>query len=96
MQALIGRAPRLVVHGGGGYNPWTVGRCRAVIWATLNDFRIPDVLPPAAEAGLRSLRFDRAAGRNPPEHWFTTLLGRPREGSVREPIRQLTNESLSA
>ncbi len=30
-------APRLVVTGGGGYNPWTVGRCWAGVWATLNN-----------------------------------------------------------
>jgi acetoin utilization protein AcuC len=34
-------APRLIVVGGGGYNPYTVGRCWAGIWATLNDFTIP-------------------------------------------------------
>ena len=66
VQAVMPRAPRLVVLGGGGYNPWTVGRCWALIWGTLNDHPIPDRLPPDAEAGLRALRFDRAAGRNPP------------------------------
>ncbi|HVY14230.1 MAG TPA: acetoin utilization protein AcuC, partial [Rhodopila sp.] len=66
-------APRLVVLGGGGYNPWSVGRCWALIWGTLNGFDVPERLPPAAEQGLRALRYGRAAGRNPPEHWFTTL-----------------------
>ena len=95
VQALMVRTPCLVVLGGGGYNPWTVGRCWALIWGTLNDLPIPDRLPPGAEAGLRALRFDRSAGRNPPEHWFTTLLDRPREGPVRDAIRQLTKETLS-
>src|ERR1700760_2068196 len=45
-------APRLVVLGGGGYNPWTVGRCWALIWGTLNRLPIPTRLPPDAEAGL--------------------------------------------
>ncbi len=96
VQAVMARAPRLVVLGGGGYNPWTVGRCWALIWGTLNDLSIPDRLPAAAEAGLRTLRLDRAAGRNPPEHWFTTLLDQPRAGPVRDAIRQLTEVSLSA
>lgn len=96
VQAVMARTPRLLVLGGGGYNPWTVGRCWALIWGTLNKFPIPDRLPPAAEASLRALRFDRAAGRNPPEHWFTTLLDRPREGPVSDAIRQLTEESLTA
>jgi acetoin utilization protein AcuC len=96
VQALMARTPRLVVPGGGGYNPWTVGRCRALIWGTLNDHPIPDRLPPAAETGLRALRFDRAAGRNRPAHWFTTLPDSPRDGPVRDEIRQLTKESLTA
>ncbi|HQT76834.1 MAG TPA: acetoin utilization protein AcuC, partial [Rhodopila sp.] len=92
VRAIRDIAPRLVVLGGGGYNPWTVGRCWALIWGTLNDFPIPDRLPPEAEAGLRALRYDRAAGRNPPEHWFTTLLDAPREGPVRDSVRSLTEE----
>ncbi len=49
----------------------------------------PPRLPPAAEAVLRRLSFGRAAGRNPPEHWFTTLADAPREGPVREAVRAL-------
>jgi acetoin utilization protein AcuC len=94
-QAVMRLAPRLVVLGGGGYNPWTVGRCWALLWGTLNGFPIPDRLPAAAEAGLRSLRFDRAAGRNPPDHWVTTLLDQPRPGVVRDSVRRLIEESLS-
>jgi acetoin utilization protein AcuC len=98
--ALRGLAPRLLVLGGGGYNPWSVGRCWAAIWATLNDLPIPDRLPPAAEAVLRGLSLDRAAGRNPPAHWFTTLRDAPREGPVRPEIPRLAaavlKESLPA
>jgi acetoin utilization protein AcuC len=95
VQAVMRLAPRLVVLGGGGYNPWTVGRCWALLWGTLNGFPIPDRLPAAVEAGLRSLRFDRAAGRNPPDHWMTTLLDQPRPGVVRDSVRRLIEESLS-
>ncbi len=92
--ALIGLAPRLIVLGGGGYNPWAVGRCWAGIWATLNALPIPPRLPPAAEAVLRALRFDRAAGRNPPAHWFTTLRDTPRPGPVREAVVRLAAFTL--
>ena len=89
-----------MVLGGGGYNPRTVGRCWAGIWGTLNGFVPPDRLPPEAGAVLRALRFDRAAGRAPPEHWFTTLRDAPREGPVRPEIRALAalalKESLPA
>ena len=87
-------APRLLVTGGGGYNPYTVGRCWAGVWATLNGIPIPPRTTPAAEAVLRSLTYDRAAGRNPPGHWFTTLRDTPREGTVRAEIRQLVAGAL--
>jgi acetoin utilization protein AcuC len=87
-------APRLVVTGGGGYNPWAVGRCWAGVWATLNRLPIPDRTTPAAEAALRALTFNRAAGRNPPEHWFTTLRDKPREGPVRDEIKRLAEAAL--
>lgn len=86
--------PRLVVLGGGGYNPWSVGRCWAAIWGTLNGLAAPPVLPDSAQAVLRGLRFDRAAGRNPPAHWFTTLRDTPREGSVRDAVKRLAAHAM--
>jgi acetoin utilization protein AcuC len=86
-RALMAEAPRLIVLGGGGYNPWSVGRCWAGVWATLNGLAIPDRLPAAAEAVLRGLAWHRAAGRNPPEHWFATLRDTPRTGEVRDAVR---------
>ena len=82
VSALRDLARRMIVTGGGGYNPWSVARCWAGVWATLNGFDIPERLPPAAEAVLRPLVYNRAAGRNPPEHWFTTLRDPPREGDT--------------
>lgn len=100
VRAVMPLTPRLVVVGGGGYNPYTTGRCWAGIWATLNGIEIPARTPPAAEQVLRSLVYNRAAGRNPPEHWFTTLRDAPREGIVRDAIRRLAEaarmESLPA
>lgn len=81
-------APRLIVLGGGGYNPWTVARCWAGVWGTLAGHAMPERLPPAAEAVLRGLTFSRAAGRNPPEAWFTTLMDPPRRGVVRAVVRR--------
>jgi acetoin utilization protein AcuC len=94
VEAVMRLAPRLLVLGGGGYNPWSVGRCWAAIWGTLNGHSVPDSLPESAEAVLRSLRFSRAVGRNPPEHWFTTLRDVPREGPVRDEIKRLADDAL--
>ena len=55
VSALMGRAPRLLVLGGGGYNPWSVGRLWTGVWGTLNGKIIPDTLSPEAEAVLRAL-----------------------------------------
>ncbi len=96
VQAIRPLAPRLVVVGGGGYNPYTVARCWAGIWATLNDIPIPDRTTPEAETVLRALVYNRAAGRNPPEHWATTLRDSKREGVVRDEILELSRDEVSA
>ncbi len=82
VRALMRAAPRFVLLGGGGYNPWSVARCWAGVWGVLNGHAPPARLPPAAEAVLRGLTLNRAAGRNPPEPWFTTLADAPREGPL--------------
>jgi acetoin utilization protein AcuC len=89
IDAVRGLAPRLLVLGGGGYNPWAVGRCWTGVWATLNRLPIPDRLPAAAEEVLRGVRWDHRRGRTPPEHWFTTLADQPRPGPLRPEVRAL-------
>lgn len=88
---LMGISPRLLVLGGGGYNPWSVARAWAGVWATLNGHDLPSSLPPAAEAVLRQVTWHRAAGRNPPQHWFTTVVDEPRGGPVRDEVKRLAD-----
>ncbi len=85
----------LIVLGGGGYNPWSVGRCWAGVWATLNGFALPDRLPAPAEAVLRGLSWRHRQGRQPPEHWFTSLVDRPRAGPIRAEVRALAAAVLA-
>ncbi len=86
--ALKALAPRLIVLGGGGYNPWSVARCWTGVWGVLSGREIPDRLPAEAEAVLRRLVWPNArAGRNPPEAWFTTLPDPPRPGPLRPELR---------
>lgn len=82
-------APRLLVLGGGGYNPWSVARCWSGVWATLNGLPIPERLPPSAEAILRGLTWNRRRSEPRPDHWFTTLADPPNEGPVREEVAAL-------
>ena len=93
--AVAGLAPRVLVLGGGGYNPWSVGRCWAGVWATLNGFAVPERLPPAAEALLRALEWRHSRGRNPPEAWFTTLADPPRPGPIRAEVREVVAAVLA-
>lgn len=86
---VIALAPRVIVLGGGGYNPWAVGRCWSGIWATINGLPIPDHLPDAAEAILRALVWNRRRVEPRPEHWFTTLADPPRPGPVRPEVEGL-------
>ena len=94
VQAVMSRTPRLLVTGGGGYNPYTVGRCWAGVWATLNGITIPDHTNPAAEAVLRAQTYNRAAGRNPPVHWFTTIRDQPRSGPVRDTVQRVATMTI--
>lgn len=79
---------RYLVLGGGGYNPWSVGRAWTGVWATLTGQEIPERLPPEAEDVLRGLVWrGNRRGRTPPDHWFTTLRDAPRHGAIRPEIR---------
>ncbi|GHF56397.1 acetoin utilization protein AcuC [Seohaeicola zhoushanensis] len=90
VRALAALAPRFLVLGGGGYNPWSVGRLWTGVWATMNGFEIPEHLPPEAQAVLRALSWTRRAGRTPPPNWFDTLRDAPRTGAIRDSVRSRT------
>jgi acetoin utilization protein AcuC len=85
--ALMPLAPRLLVLGGGGYNPWSVARLWTGVWATLNDREIPERLPEPARAILEAITWTRRAGRTPERHWQDTLRDAPRPGPVRAEIK---------
>lgn len=73
-------APRLLVLGGGGYNPYSVGRLWTALWGTLSGREMPARLPPGAEAVLRAIPWEgHRLARDKPGHWFTTLLDAPRD-----------------
>ena len=80
-------APRLLLLGGGGYNPWSVGRCWTALWAALNGLEIPDRLPDDAASILRALTWGGGTRPPPEPHMLTTLLDTPREGPVRPELR---------
>lgn len=91
MLALRAMCDRFLLLGGGGYNPWTVGRCWARLWAHLSGQEVPDRLPQPAQDILLRLSWG-GGGRPPPAAQLTTtLIDPPREGPVRAEIRDRLN-----
>lgn len=80
---------RLLVLGGGGYNPYAVGRCWAGVWAMLNDIAIPERLPEAARDVLAAVRWRHRLGEPPADRWLATLLDPPAPGPVRPAVMVL-------
>jgi acetoin utilization protein AcuC len=95
VRSLRGLAPRTLVLGGGGYNPWAVARCWTGVWATLADYAIPDRLSGGAEAVLRGLNWHRRRGEERPAHWFTTLADAPHDGPIRAAVRAVAEAALA-
>ncbi len=87
VSALHPLAPRYLVLGGGGYNPWTVGRLWTGVWATINGLEIPDRLPARAQAVLADLTWARRRGMPPAPHLCDTLRDAPRDGDIRAELR---------
>ncbi|MEX0348599.1 MAG: acetoin utilization protein AcuC [Paracoccaceae bacterium] len=89
LRDLMGLSERLLVLGGGGYNPWSVARLWTGVWAVLNGHETPKTLPKGAQDLLGQLHWTRRAGNPPAQHWTTTLRDPARPGAVREEIRHL-------
>lgn len=88
VKALRPLAPRYLVTGGGGYNPWSVGRAWTGVWATLNGYEMPAVLPESAQVVLRGLEWkDPHRTRSPQPHWIDTLADAPRGGPITPDVR---------
>jgi acetoin utilization protein AcuC len=86
LRALRPLAPRLIVSGGGGYNPWSTARCWTAVWGELAGYPCPDRLPPQAQGVLESLTWSRK-GR-PSASMLTTLQDVPRHGPLRPAVRE--------
>ena len=73
VEALVALAPRAVVLGGGGYNPWTVARYWTGLWGRLSGREIPARLPEAARAILARLSCDLVDDEDRRPEWLETL-----------------------
>lgn len=87
VRALLPLAPRVLALGGGGYNPWSVGRLWTAIWGLIAGHDLPDRLPDSAQGVLERLNWNGGTRPAPEPNLLTTLLDTPREGPVRPELR---------
>lgn len=88
-QDLIAMAPRAVMLGGGGYNPWTTARLWTGMWGLLAGHDIGGVLPERAQAVLAGLDCDLVDDEDRDPAWLTTLVDAPNSGAVRAEMAAL-------
>ncbi|MBS0251250.1 MAG: acetoin utilization protein AcuC [Proteobacteria bacterium] len=85
--ACIKLSGRAILLGGGGYNPWNTARLWAKLWADLNDFAIPAILPQSTTDILASLSCDLIDESDFNSAWLTTLSDPSRPGGIRAVCR---------
>lgn len=88
-RALVKMAPRAVILGGGGYNPWTTARLWAGMWGLLAGHDIASELPADARAVLAGLDCDLVDDEDRDPAWLTTLVDTPNAGPVRPEMEAL-------
>lgn len=93
-QAVALSAPAIVV-GGGGYNPWTVARCWAGLWARLAGYEIPAYLPADAQAILTRLECDLIDEEDIDDAWTGTMADAPNEGPVRPQVKDTVRSVIA-
>lgn len=86
---LVAMAPRVVVLGGGGYNPWTTARLWAGMWGLLAGHDITGELSAEAQAVLSGLVCDLVDDEDRDPAWLTTLVDAPNSGPIRPEIAAL-------
>nr|WP_241741194.1 acetoin utilization protein AcuC [Gemmobacter straminiformis] len=87
LRGLLPLAERFLLLGGGGYNPWSVGRCWTALWGVLAGFELPLRLPEAACAVLRGLSWNGGGRALPGAAMMETLLDPAREGMLRDEVK---------
>lgn len=93
--AVRGLAPRLIVLGGGGYNPWSLARAWAGIWGCLTGRAIPERLGERARALLEGVTWHHSWGRDPKTRWLEELADPPNRGPLSEAVRALPKAVLA-
>ena len=93
LSILLGFSQRVLLTGGGGYNPWTVARLWTGFWALISGRTIPEVLPNQATELLRSLSWQRQT--KPKEIMLNSICDLPMEGQLRDEVRDIVKKVSS-
>ena len=88
VEQLIQLSKTTVVLGGGGYNPWTLVRCWAGLWARLAGYTIPPRLNHEAGAVLSRLTCDLVDDEDIDPNWRVSIQDLPNFGETRPLVRQ--------
>jgi acetoin utilization protein AcuC len=89
---LIALAPRAVVLGGGGYNPWTTVRLWVALWGTMSGRWAPASLPADAMRLLEAMQCDLVDEEDRRPEWTDRLRDPIAEACVRPDIKGLLTE----
>lgn len=89
VRALLDLAVPTVVLGGGGYNPWTLTRYWAGLWAVIADIPVPAALPEAATTLLAAMECDLVDEEDREPGWLTSMADSPYTGPVRDTIKSI-------
>ena len=93
LSILLGFSQRVLLTGGGGYNPWTVARLWTGFWALISGRTIPEVLPNQATELLRSLSWQRQT--KPKEIMLNSIYDVPMEGQLRDEVSDIVKKVSS-
>lgn len=96
VEQLVALRHPTVILGGGGYNPWTVTRYWAGLWAVISGQDIPERLPDAATDMLRDMECDLIDDEDIVGDWLTTLADCPYPGPVREAVKSIAAKAMQA
>lgn len=91
-----GWAPRAVVLGGGGYNPWTVTRGWAGLWASLSGHDPAAPLAPEAAALLASFECDLVDDDEVDPQWLASIADQPMPGALRDTVKDRAVAAFAA
>jgi acetoin utilization protein AcuC len=89
VRALLDLAVPSVILGGGGYNPWTLTRYWAGLWAVIADIPVPTDLPEAATNLLAAMECDLVDEEDREPGWLTSMADSPYSGPVRDTIESI-------